>query len=147
MNRLSIVCYLTFITVLSAGTSNPGAGPNAAVDRLLDHIVEQETAFLERMKDCAPLIETYIQEVSPAATGDRPDRDHYFLGRFRLGDSINYEKLIEHTDAPVKTGSRLPMPHFGSKPQSVVFMPRGFAQMTVLDLHDFNRQTYGFDYI
>ena len=29
----------------------------------------------------------------------------------------------------------------------MIFLPRGFAQMAVIDLHDFNRQTYHFEYV
>jgi Peptidase family M48 len=136
-----------------AAASAPGVASNAAVDRLLDRMVEQEHYFLARMKNRAPLIETYVQEIPlrPAAGAEsRPDKDHYFLGRFRLGDSVGYEKLIEHTDPPPKPASsfaaKLPFPR-APKPQPMTFLPRGFAQMTVLDLHDFNRTTYHFDYV
>ncbi len=29
----------------------------------------------------------------------------------------------------------------------MTFLPRGFAQMAVIDLQDFNRQTYSFEYV
>lgn len=121
---------------------NPAPASNAAVDHLLDRIVEQEHAFLARMKNRSPLIETYVQETSFPADGveSHPGKDHYFLGRFHLGDAVGYEKLIEHT------GSAKPLPH-GGKTQPMLFLPRGFAQMTVMDLHDFNRLTYHFDYV
>jgi hypothetical protein len=143
---------LLCLTAIAAAAQSPGASlnppENAAVDRLLDHIVEQERAFLERMRSRAPLIETYVQETFAAAS--HPDKDHYFLGRFRLGETLGYEKLIEHTDPPVKAPSKLPLPLSRShapKNLPMAFFPRGFAQMTVMDLHDFNRQTYSFDYI
>jgi hypothetical protein len=130
----------------AAGTAS-GSSPNPAVDRLLDQIVERERAFLEGMHGRAPLIETYIQETSSSAGSDaRPDKDHYFLGRFRLGDTVAYEKLLERTDAAPKAGSKLPVSH-GVRIQPMTFLPRGFAQMTVIDLHEFNRATYSFDYI
>ena len=132
----------------------PGSAPNASgaaanqtVDRLLDQIVERERAFLDRLKQRAPLAETYIQEVPAGDSGELPPtKDHYFLGRFHTGESIAYEKLVERTDAPLKTNSKNPL-HLGSKSRPLEFLPRGFAQMAVLDLNDFNRKTYAFDYV
>jgi hypothetical protein len=117
---------------------------NAVVDRLLDRIVLREKVFLESAKKRTPVIETYIQETAESAPADdRPTKDHYFLGRFRLGDALNYEPLIERSGAPQqKTGRRSP-----AKNRPMTFLPRGFAQMAVIDLQDFNRQTYSFEYV
>jgi hypothetical protein len=142
--------FVLLLTAAAALAQNaaPATAPNPAIDRLLDQIVQREHDFLERLKQRAPLVETYIQEIPEATSGeDHPTKDHYFLGRFRAGDAITYEKLVEHTDAPPKSASKIPLPHLGSKPHPLEFLPRGFAQMAVLDLHDFNRQTYDFDYI
>ena len=126
----------------------PGSPPSQAVNRLLDDIVQREHQFLARLKEKAPLVETYIQEVPGGDSADvHPTKDHYFLGRFRTGDTIAYEKLVEHTDAPPKSGSKIPFPRLGSKTRPLEFLPRGFAQMAVVDLVDFNRQTYTFDYV
>jgi hypothetical protein len=120
--------------------------PNAIVDRLLDRIVEREKIFLDSAKKRTPIIETYIQEAPELAPADeRPTKDHYFLGRFRLGDSLGYETLIERSDAPAqKSGGWL---HAAQKNRPMTFLPRGFAQMAVIDLQDFNRQTYNFEYV
>jgi hypothetical protein len=133
----------------AAPASNSAGTPaSSGVDQLLDRIAAQEHAFLARMRDRTPLIETYVQEASAAsgpASSFHPDKDHYFLGRFRLGEAVAYEKLIEHTDPAPKAH---PKPLLrAAKPQPMTFLPRGFAQMTVIDLHDFNRTTYRFDYI
>ncbi|HEY1759004.1 MAG TPA: M48 family metalloprotease [Bryobacteraceae bacterium] len=131
----------TSAPVSSLTTGTASSGP---VDHLLDQIVERERTFLEGMRGRAPLIETYIQETSSSAGSDgRPDKDHYFLGRFRLGENVAYEKLLERTDPAPKPGFKLR----GNKAAPMAFLPRGFAQMTVIDLHDFNRATYAFDFI
>jgi hypothetical protein len=122
--------------------------PNAAVDRLLDRIVEREKAFLEVTKKRTPLIETYIQEAPDAALGDdHPSKDHYFLGRFRLGEALAYETLVERSDAPPQKGAGWGPFHSSPKNRAMTFLPRGFAQMSVIDLADFNRQTYDFEYV
>jgi hypothetical protein len=114
-----------------------------ASDRLVDRMIAHEKSFLESMHVRTPLIETYIQETRE--TG--PSRDHYFLGRFRLGETIGYESLIDRTDPPAKAARSL-MP-FRSTPKTapLAFLPRGFAQMAVIDLHDFNRRTYRFELV
>src|ERR1700730_2016345 len=107
------------LTLLLFLLSAARAAPDAAVDRLLNHIVAREQAFLERMKLRAPLVETYIQESS--LEDSPPDNDHYFLGRLRLGDNIGYEKLIEHSDGAAKPSSK----HGGAKNPTLSFLPRG----------------------
>jgi len=116
--------------------------PNAVVDRLLDQIVGREKVFLDSAKTRTPIIETYIQEAEGTGADPRPTKDHYFLGRFRLGDSLGYETLIERSDPPPQKAG-----HFSQKPRPMTFLPRGFAQMAVIDLQDFNRQTYNFEYV
>ncbi len=141
--------FLLMWAALAMGEA-PATAPNTTVDRLLDRIVEREHAFLERMLQRAPLVETYIQEFAVSDSGDaRPERDHYFLGRFRMGESIAYDPLVERTEAPPKTGSKLPLPlkRFAAKNQPLTFLPRGFAQMAFPDLHSFDRKTYTFDYV
>jgi hypothetical protein len=123
--------------------------PNALVDQLLDRIVARERSFLESIQKRTPLIETYIQETSDSAqASERTTRDHYFLGRYRLGATVSYQPLIEHTDAqPPKSASRMSFRAISVKSRPLVFLPRGFAQMAVIDLEDFNRQTYHFEYV
>ncbi len=122
--------------------------PNAAVDRLLDRIVEREKTFLDSAKKRTPVIETYIQEAQDSALADeRPSKDHYFLGRFQLGETLGYEPLIERSDAPQPKSVGWGPFHSSPKNRAMTFLPRGFAQMAVIDLVDFNRQTYNFEYV
>jgi hypothetical protein len=61
---------------------------------------------------------------------------------------VSYQPLIEHTDTePPKSASRLSFRALSVKSRPLVFLPRGFAQMAVIDLEDFNRQTYRFEYV
>jgi len=121
---------------------------DALVDKLLDRIVEREDLFLKAMAARTPLAETYIQETPEGSDASaRSTRDHYFLGRVRWKGAVNYQTLVARTDPPpAKSGSWLPF-HSGAKDHSLTFLPRGFAQMAVLDLHDFNRRTYRFEYV
>ncbi|MGA3187336.1 MAG: M48 family metalloprotease [Bryobacteraceae bacterium] len=122
--------------------------PNAVVDRLLDRIVEREKTFLDAAKKRTPIVETYIQEAPDSAQADeRPSKDHYFLGRFQLGETLGYQTLIERSDAPQAKGAGWGPFHLPAKNRTMMFLPRGFAQMAIIDLLDFNRQTYNFEYV
>ncbi len=137
---------LTLFAALPLAAAEPA---DALVEKLLDRIVERERTFLSSIQARAPLVETYIQETPENSDASaRPTKDHYFLGRFRLGETITYEPLVQRTDAPApKSTSWLPFRSDSSKSQPLTFLPRGFAQMAVIDLHDFNRQTYRFEYV
>jgi hypothetical protein len=145
--------HMRYVTIASLLALHLAAAdvPATAADRLLDRLVQRENAFLDSIRTRTPLIETYIQETSSqethAGAEGGPSKDHYFLGRFRLDETVTYETLVERTDAAAKPASRL-LP-FGSTPknQPMVFLARGFAQMAVIDLHDFNRQTYHFEFV
>lgn len=113
-----------------------------AVDGLLDRIVQHEQEFLKNLRAHSPIIETYIQETpAPDQADTLPTKDHYFLGRMSLASEVNYESFLTRTDH--QKGSRLPF----AKAQTTAFLPKGFAQMTVLDASNFNRHTYTFDYV
>jgi hypothetical protein len=142
----TILAGFAILTAFPLAAAGPAASP---VDQLLDRIVEREHAFLDFIHTRTPLIETYIQE-TPDGPGadDHPNKDHYFLGRLRLGETVEYESLVERTDAaPEKSGTWLHFRFPSSKKPGLSFLPRGFAQMAVIDLRDFNRQTYRFEYV
>jgi hypothetical protein len=145
---------LCFAVTSPAQTQVPGTGSSATqqdlVNQLLDRITAREAVFLASIQARTPLIETYIQESPETVAGEsRPTKDHYFLGRFRIADGLSYEPLVERTDTPPpqKSGWGLLRPGATNKAQGLTFLPRGFAQMAVIDLHDFNRQTYHFEYV
>jgi len=144
MKKLALV---TLIALPLAAADTPSNV--SAADRILDRLVEHEQQFLNSIRTRTPLIETYIQETPEFTPADAPpSKDHYFLGRFRLGETLGYESLVERTDAPPPARHGLALlPHPTAKNQPMTFLPRGFAQMAVIDLHDFNRQTYHFEYV
>jgi hypothetical protein len=137
------------LAALTLAVSSVAAqNPDSSADRLLDRVVLREKEFVDSLRKTAPLVETYIQEASSSPGGERarqnggPDRDHYFLGRMHLAGELIYEPLIGRTDAPDKRAARK-----RTKVQPMTFLPRGFAQMALVDLHFFNRQTYRFEYV
>ena len=130
MNKFFALVFLA-LPLAAADDATP-------VDRLLDRIFDREKSFLDSIRQRTPLIETYIQETLDSAPPDaHPNKDHYFLGRFRMGDTVAYEALVDRSDA-----SAAPKGRHAPKNPPMSFLPRGFAQMAIMDLHDFNRQTY-----
>lgn len=139
---------LALVLIGAAASCLQAAPADPLVERLLDKIVERENHFLESVRTHTPLIETYIQETTEADDASGPTKDHYFLGRFRLADAVNYETLVERTDPPLaEKRRRLFLPGGGTRAAGMAFLPRGFAQMTVMDLREFNRQTYQFEFV
>jgi len=141
MKTLGLAVSLILLPLAAEDSSSP-------IDRLLDSIVARENALIQTLQSHTPVVETYIQE-TPETAGDdaHPVKDHYFLGQIKIGASMEYTPLIERTDAVLKSNlSWLPF-RPGAKNQPMAFMPRGFAQMAFPDLHDFNRQTYSFEFV
>jgi Peptidase family M48 len=122
---------------------NPLQAQNrSAVDALLNRIVQHEQEFLKNLRAHAPIIETYVQEMPVSDLSDSlPIKDHYFLGRMSLTDGVNYESFLARTDN--QKASRMPF----SKSQTTAYLPKGFAQMTILDATNFDRRAYTFDYV
>ena len=144
---MNIRCaLLALFAVLPLAAAEPA---DPLIEKLLNRIVERERAFLSVIQARTPLVETYIQETPENSDASaRPTKDHYFLGRFRLGDVLTYEPLVQRTDAPPpRTNSWLPFRSDAAKNRPLTFLPRGFAQMAVIDLRDFNRETYRFEYV
>lgn len=142
-----------YLSLLLIGSAAPllAQNTNQVVDQLLNKVVAREQAFVETVQKRTPLIETYIQESAPIAgtNDDQTVKDHYFLGRFQLGMPLNYEPLVERTTPrpPEEVVTKKKKAAKTPEIQPFEFLPRGFVQMIVMDLHDFNRQTYKFDYV
>ena len=141
MLRHTCHCLLALSLFAAALSAVPAADSNAAIDNLLDRIVQQEQALVEHLRLKSALVETYIQEM-----GDTPGaselsiRDHYFLGRLDLAKGLNYVPLVARSDTK---GSRLAF----LKKTPAVFVPSGFAQMVMPDRDGFNRQNYQLEYV
>jgi hypothetical protein len=111
----------------------------SSFDQVVDRLVVRERAFNEQMRTLQPLVETYIQTLSPDhELGLVPSSDNYFLGRLNLKNGVEDRSFLE---APKGQGflSRFAKPF----PR---FIPRGFAQMAILD-STFDRSKYNFSFV
>ncbi len=128
---------------------------STAVDQLLDRIIDRERQVIQLLAERTPFVETYIQENSPGESANV--RDHYFLGRMGVVDAGGYVSFVRRSSAPQpKPVEAKAKPRFlflkrgGSTaggPESVTYMPEGFAQMALIDTRAFDRKTYSFEYV
>lgn len=130
--------------------------PNTAVDKLLETVIASENRMMRVLAERSPIVETYIQEESANQNPDREGRDHYFLGRMTLINSVNYTSFVKRSiavpaAAEIKTKLRLPFLKKANSPVEITetapFLPAGFAQMAVIDSKTFDRKTYKFDFV
>ena len=113
------------------------------LSQVLDKIVAQEQVEMQSLRQYAPLVETYIQNLRPDKhLGSVPDGDKYFLGRAELAKGVELEPLTrgsatKHNKIFGGLGSLF----------STEFLPQGFLQMIYLDVYGFDRQHYNFEYV
>src|SRR2546427_3641297 len=111
-------------------------------DRMVDRVVQNERTFVATMKSMHPLAETYIQNLHEDKDHKvEPTSDQYFLGRLDLStgpDDVLFEKQRSGF------GGHFMNPFSGLLSRK--FMPRGFAQMVMLDA-DFQKNNYYFNFV
>jgi hypothetical protein len=127
-------------------TSSPNATMNlsapSSFDQVVDRVVERERAFNEQMRTLQPLVETYIQTLSPDhELGLVPAGDSYFLGRLDL----NNNGVQDHSFLETPKGGHAFFAKL-TRPYVPRFLPRGFAQMALLDTN-FDRSKYEFTFV
>ncbi len=108
---------------------------DAAAERLLDRVAQQEAEFTSRLQSRSAILETYIQEM-PAPDSSEVTQDHYFLGRLDFSKNLSYTPMAAHNVPP--PAGRLAFLHSGPS----VFVPSGFGQMALLDSSGFDRAGY-----
>lgn len=127
------------VSTTPAATPQTNLTAPSSFDQVVDRVVGRERAFNEQMRAVQPLVETYIQTLSPDhELGLVPSGDNYFLGRLNLKNGVEDRSFLE---APKGQGflSRFTKPF----PR---FIPRGFAQMAILD-SSFDRSKYDFAFV
>jgi hypothetical protein len=118
-----------------------------SLDQVVDKIVAQENADLQKLHQYSPLVETYIQQMRPDdKLGAVPSGDKYFLGRAELAKGVELEPL-----ATQGQGGGFKQKVFGGFGNvfslQMQFLPRGFLQMIYIDNDGFSQKNYKFDYV
>jgi Peptidase family M48 len=112
------------------------------MDKVVDRAVEREHALMKMLETRTPFVETYLQDLEfRPQEGPAPVRDHYFLGRMDLSESMNRRDYLAKDSS---FESRL-LGGF-TRLFTLQYKPLGFSWMIYADRDKFNRQTYDFKY-
>src|SRR5215469_2390276 len=129
----------------------------ASQNTLIDKAIGREKEVVKTVKERAPLVETYIQNMKPdPVLGQAPESDQHFLGRVEFSKIIggnSYETnnaTSKGTNGSGKLGFFKQSTSFltglgGSL--HLTFKEGGFIQMLLMDSNDFDRKHYVFGYV
>ncbi len=137
----------------------PAKKLTAAQNAMIDKAIAREAEVVKVVKDRAPLVETYIQNMKPdPALLQVPVSDQHFLGRVDfgrvIGDNAYDTKAVTHSGEKKGFASKLNV-FSGSlgyitnlnKQLHLQFSESGFVQMLLIDSKDFNRNEYKFGFV
>src|SRR5262245_24624121 len=114
-----------------------------SIDQVVDQVIEREHALMAFLKNRTPLVETYLQNLTPdQKLGAIPRQDHYFLGRLDMGD------IVDRRDYLTKQMSFQQNLMGGvTKLFRIQYQPMGFSWMVFADRQNFDRSHYDFHYV
>ncbi len=111
-------------------------------DRAIDGAISREGALLTFLRSSTPVAETYIQDMVPDTDFRTiPIADHYFLGRIDLSHGI-----VQTSYLPKGNDNRGKFDLF-TRFFNINYLPRGFAQMMLIDGNGFDRDHYQFQFL
>ncbi len=135
------ICLLALFIAALPAFAAADSGPDAA-DPVIDKAIVQENALLAKLKTVSPVAETYIQELqNDADFGTVPVKDHYYLGKIDLSHGLTQTSYLPKSeDGP--SGLNL-----FARFLTIQYLPKGFAQMMLLDGGTFDREHYQFEFL
>jgi hypothetical protein len=127
---------------IAVAPQTPAKTP-VSVDQVVDQIIEREHALITFLKNRTPLVETYLQNLTPdTKLGAVPKEDHYFLGRLDMAD------IVDRRDYLSKQMSFQQNLMGGvTKLFRIQYQPMGFSWMVFADRQNFDRNHYDFHYV
>lgn len=135
MNRFAPALVLSALFALSASAQS------MTPDQMLDEAIAHESTLLSVLQARTPVAETYIQELAPDADfGTVPTTDHYFLGKVDLSHGIDETSYL----SKASSGGRFDL---FARFLTIRYLPKGFAQMMLLDGGTFDRSHYEFQFL
>src|SRR5260370_28986891 len=121
--------------------------PTPAQNALIDKAIVREKVIVKTIKDRAPLVETYIQNMKPdPVLGQVPESDQHFLSRVDFKSVINDQTYSVNKDTSQGSGKGGFFKHSLSAVGSLggslhlTFHEAGFVQMLLMDSNNFDRQ-------
>jgi hypothetical protein len=132
----------------------PGRKLTPAQNALIDKAIVREKEVIKVVKERAPLVETYIQNMKPdPILLQVPESDQHFLARVDFGKVINDDQYKENKgNFEGKKGHLAFLNSFKalgaiSSSLRLTFRDSGFVQMILMDSDGFDRQHYTFTFI
>jgi hypothetical protein len=133
----------------------PGRKPNAAQYALIDKAILREKEVIKTVKERAPLVETYIQNMKPdPVLSQVPESDQHFLAR------VDFSKVIDDDEYKNNKGNfQARKSRYKSFKNSLTaltglsnrlhlnFYESGFVSMLLMDSNNFDRQHYNFLFV
>jgi hypothetical protein len=111
------------------------------MDQVVNRLVERERNLMKMLEDRTPIVETYLQNVTPdAQLGPVPKNDRYFLGRMDFSESIDRKDYMKQPSMEKQLLGGF------TKFFTVQYRPLGFSWMIFADRDDFDREHYDFRY-
>ena len=121
--------------------SHPTGERAKSFEEVIDRAVNSERMLMRRLRDKTPVIETYIQEVKmDPELGAVPKNDYYFLGQLDMKDG-----LVDMSYLPPRQKIKA-FEHFVATVFTTQYNSRGFADELFIDVPDFDRAHYQFEY-
>ncbi|GGG83380.1 hypothetical protein [Edaphobacter dinghuensis] len=118
---------------------------------LIDKAIAREKVVIATLKQRAPLVETYLQNMKPdQVMGQVPESDQHFLGRVDFNNVIGNENYEKRSTSSGPLGF---FKHSGSYITNIGanlhlnFNQTGFVQMLLIDSNNFDRQHYIFGFV
>ena len=130
--------------------------PTPAQNALIDKAIVREKVVIKTIKERAPLVETYIQNMKPdPLLGQVPESDQHFLSRVDFKTVINDQTYAVNKETSQGSGGnkmgffKHSLSAVGSLGGSLhlTFHEAGFVQMLLMDSNNFDRQHYNFGYV
>jgi hypothetical protein len=133
----------------------PGRKLTPAQNALIDKAILREKEVIKVVKERAPLVETYIQNMKPdPLLLQVPDSDQHFLARVDFGKVINDDQYKDNKGnfAAKKSKFAFFKNSLGalgdiSSSLRLTFHESGFVQMILMDSNGFDREHYTFTFI
>jgi hypothetical protein len=131
--------------------------PTAAQNALIDKAIVREKEVIKTVRERAPLVETYIQNMKPdPVLGQVPDSDQHFLGRVDFSKVIGDNAYAVNKATSQGNGNngklgffKQSVSYLGALGGSLrlTFHEAGFVQMILMDSNSFDRQHYNFGFV
>ena len=131
-----VVSFLCFSGLAAA----QNAGGNLQVADILARVTKTENVFLDDLAKYKPLVETYVQFLTPDPSNpDQISDDAYFIGNAEFRRSVDYQGF--NPDKAFGSG----ILEFLTGPKKTRLVPRSFARMALIDPVYFTTDHYDFE--